>query len=291
MYNVELVIDAKAMLGEGPIWDQREECLYWVDITANSLHRFDPETGKNTTIKTDQMIGAAARKAAGGFISAMHHGIYILDEQGKRVETLGDPESHLPNNRFNDGKCDRLGRFWAGTLAMDGSNEAAALYRIDLDGKITKMLDGVTTSNGLAWSPDHTTFYYIDTDTKTVWAFDYEEEEGTISNRRAAAVIPEDDGFPDGMTIDEEGMLWVAHWGGYKVSRIDPQTGKTLQQISIPAKQVTSCCFGGRNLDELYVTSARTGLDDAELQRYPHSGGVFRIKLSVKGSPTYYFKG
>lgn len=291
MGKAELVVDAKANLGEGPVWDEKEQCLYWVNITEPSIHRYDPATGADSKVLTDQFVGAAVRRESGGFIAAMKDGIYILNEQGKRLKFLGDPESDLPQNRFNDGKCDRLGRFWAGTMSMNGGKKMGALYRVDPDGAITKVLEDISLSNGLAWSPDWQLFYYIDTPTKEVWAFDYSEEEGRLSNQRVVYSFKEGDGVPDGMTIDAEGMLWVAHWGGYKVSRIDPHQGVVLEEIRVPAKQVTSCTFGGSNLDELYITTARGGLDADELNQYPHAGGVFRVKLAVRGIRSYSFKG
>lgn len=292
MREAELVLDAKAELAEGPVWDEREQRLYWVDIMQKKVHKLDPMTGTDEVISTDQYIGAIVPRENGGFVAAMHKGVYILDAEGNRVHTIAQPERHLNANRFNDGKCDPQGRFWAGTLAMDGTRQNSALYRIETNGTCEKVIDKVSISNGLAWSPDQTEFYYIDSLTKQVWAYSFEPETGRIHNQRVAVEIKEeDDGIPDGMTIDAEGMLWVAHWGGYKVSRFNPVTGERLAQIFVPAKQVTSCTFGGSNFDELYITTAREGLDETELAKYPLAGGIFRVKTSVKGCAVHRFAG
>lgn len=290
MMEAQLVFDAKATLGEGPFWDARKQKLYWVDIMEKKIHIHHPDTNENEFITVDHLIGTVVARESGGFIAATQHGFYEVAEDGTQT-LIVDPEKELPDNRFNDGKCDPAGRFWAGTMHLDENEPSGSLYVLDQNLQVKKMLSNITISNGLAWTDDHKTMYYIDSPTKQVVAFDYDLSTGSISNKRVVVTIPEGEGIPDGMTIDADGNLWVAQWGGYKVSKWDPKTGKRLDEVKVPAKQVTSCVFGGKNLDELYITSARRGLDEEELTAYPHSGGVFRVKTDVKGSETFLFKG
>ena len=291
MGELELVVDAKAVLGEGPSWDAKQKQWYWVDIMSKRIHRDDPQTGKNETIELDQPVGAVVPTREGDLIAAMQNGFYRISEDGSQITPLGDPEEDKPDNRFNDGKCDVTGRFWAGTMAMKGGGPVGALYTLEKDGTIVKKLDGVTISNGLAWSPDNKTMYYIDSPTRRIDAFDFDKDSGQIVNRRTVISFPGEEGVPDGMTIDAEGMLWVAHWGGWKVWRFDPNSGRVLDEIPVPAAHVTSCCFGGEDGNELYITTARIGLSDEELEKQPHAGGLFRIRTNVKGAPTYEYGG
>lgn len=289
-YQAELVLDLQASLGEGPQWDSRNEILYWVDILGKKLHAFDPETGENRTYQFDQYIGAVVLGKPGRFLLAMKNGIYQYDSQLNELTFITNPEADLPNNRFNDGKCDPAGRFWAGTMDLNGKMGQGSLYRLDANNKMTRMLSNVSISNGLAWSPDRKYMYFIDTPTKQIVAFDYDDPSGDISNKRLAVQIPDDMGNPDGMTIDSDGMIWVAHWGGARVTRWNPQTGELLGQVKVPAKNVTSCTFGGKNLDELYITTAQNGLSEAELAEYPGSGELFKVKTNVKGMVSHRFE-
>ncbi|MDP5276592.1 SMP-30/gluconolactonase/LRE family protein [Chengkuizengella axinellae] len=291
MNQVQLIVDSKSLLGEGPCWDEQKQCLYWVDILQEKLHIYDPKEESNTTIQLDQAPGAVVKRSSGGLVLAMLDGFFAYDLHTNQFTQIIDPESHLPENRFNDGKCDPAGRFWAGTMRLDLKNDLAALYCLDTNLSVRKMIHPVSTSNGLAWSQDHKTMYYIDTPTQQVVAYDYSIESGEITNKKVAVEIPAAEGGPDGMTIDAEGKLWVAHWGGYKVSRWDPQTGKQIDEIKVPAKQVTSCTFGGDNLDELFITTANVGLESVELEKFPHSGGLFSIKTNIKGTQSYEFIG
>jgi len=289
--QAELVLDLKATLGEGPCWDSRSGTLYWVDIKQNELHAYRPEQGTNRTITLDQMVGAVVPRQEGGLVLALQHGFYLLDLETEQLTFIDDPESDKTENRFNDGKCDAAGRFWAGTLSFDEKEPIAALYVLEKDRRVRKVLDGITVSNGLGWSPDGGTMYYIDSPTKKVVAYDYDVESGSLGQARTVVTIPEGGGFPDGMTVDAEGMLWVAQWDGWQVSRWNPQTGEQIGKISLPAARVTSCTFGGERLDELYITTARTGLSEEELAKQPHAGGVFRVKPGVVGLPTHMYGG
>lgn len=287
--NVELVIDAKAQLGEGPAWDEDAQLLYWVDILGKTIHTYDPLSLKEEMIQLDEHIGAVVPAKNGGLIAALQRGFYFIDLPSETLSKIADPEQHLPNNRFNDGKCDPKGRFWAGTMAYDAAEGQANLYCLEEGKEVVKKLDQVTISNGIAWSTDFKTMYYIDTPTKEVVAFDYDLDTGNISNKRVVIEIQDKMGNPDGMTSDMDGNLWIAHWGGNQVSNWNPHTGELLGSISVPAPQVTSCVFGGKNRDELYITSARAGMNEEQLEKYPHAGGVFRVKVGVKGAPTFKY--
>lgn len=286
-----LLYDTKALLGEGPIWDARTQTLYWIDILNKRVY-----AEGNILAQLDDFIGCIAPRANGGLILALsgdegRFGFASLETDSGTLTSLAAPENEPPNNRFNDGKCDPRGRFLAGTMDLGESDPTGSLY--SFDGKsITKLLGNVIISNGLTWSPDHKTFYYIDTPTRKVMAFDYDVESGAIANPRVAIHIPDQSlGWPDGMTSDTQGNVWIAMWGGAQVTKWNPNTGRLLEQIPVPAKNVSSAIFGGKNLNELYLTSARKGLDDATLADYPLTGGVFRLETNVEGMPTFAFAG
>ncbi|WP_211747589.1 SMP-30/gluconolactonase/LRE family protein [Paenibacillus sp. Marseille-Q4541] len=290
MAELELVLEAKAKLGEGPSWDAEAGRLYWVDIEGFKLHAYEPETGKDTVYEIGQHIGAVVPYEKDRVVIVLREGFHFYNLDTGELELIHDPENGRHDNRFNDGKCDPAGRFWAGTMSLEGKDKQGSLYCLEKDGEVRTVFTDVTTSNGLGWSPDHKTMYYIDTQTGKVDQYDFEVASGSVSNPRVAADFEHQDGFPDGMTVDAEGMIWVAHWGGSQVSRWNPNTGKLLSRIEVPAKQVTCCCFGGKDLDELYITTARTGLDEEQLANTPHAGGLFRVKPGVKGMPTFRYK-
>lgn len=289
--KLELVLDVNAILAEGPCWDEVEQLLYWVDIEGKKVHIYDPATNVDRAIDVGQHVGAIAVRKSGGAVLAMHHGIYFLDIKTEKLIPVCDPENDKPDNRFNDGKCDAAGRFWVGTLNFEEKDPLGALYCMEIDHSVRKILKGVTVSNGITWSPDNTVMYYIDSPTRQVVAFDYDIKTGSISNKRVVVEIPEGEGNPDGMTSDSEGMIWVAQWGGWQVSRWNPYTGELIDKIPVPVERVTSCIFGGKDLDELYITTARRGLEGEELKKQPHAGGIFRIKTGIKGLPTYKYGG
>ena len=287
----ELLYDAKAYLGEGPVWDSHSQTLYWLDILNKRIF-----ANADLLLQLDDVAGCFAQRKDGGFILALtadegqRFSFAGLELDSDKLALISALENELPGNRFNDGKCDPRGRFIAGTMDLAETDATGSLYLFD-GRSITKLLSGITVSNGLTWSPDHKTFYYIDTPTREVRAFDYDIESGAIANSRAAVYVHEALGWPDGMTSDTQGNLWIAMWGGAKVTKWDPQTGKLLEQIPVPALNVSSCIFGGKDLNELYITSARKGLDEAELARYPLTGGVFHLKTNVEGMPTFEFTG
>jgi sugar lactone lactonase YvrE len=288
--EVKLLLDTKSTLGEGAIWSSTESRLYWIDIDPGDVHIYNPATGEDRVVNVGQMVGTVVPAKSGGVMLAVHHGFAHLDLVTKKMTVLADPEAHLSGNRFNDGKCDPAGRFWAGTMSIDESiRDAGSLYFLEPTGKVHKMLEKVSVANGIVWSLDRKIMYYIDTPTFEVAAFDYDLATGAIANRRTAVRVPGECGAPDGMTIDAEGMLWVAHWGGSCVCRWDPITGKLLTTIKLPAAQVTSCAFGGPDLDVLYITTARRGLSPAEVAQQPLAGGLFSTRPGVKGIPAEMF--
>ncbi|MGE7632560.1 SMP-30/gluconolactonase/LRE family protein [Bacillus paramycoides] len=288
--SIELVVDAKACLGEGPCWNEKKQILYWVDIIEKKLYLYNPANNTNRVITLDQQIGCVVPYLDNVVLLAMERGFYSLNLNTEKLTHIYDPEPNLLKNRFNDGKCDPAGRFWAGTTDLYGISGAGSLYCLNNNYSVEKKVSHVNTSNGLAWSPDYTYLYFIDTPTKNVVRYHYDIHTGVISNPTDVITFPENDGLPDGMTIDEEGCLWIAHWGGSKITRWNPLTGEQILSIPIPALYVTSCTFGGSNLTDLYITTARTRMTDEELKQYPHAGGIFRIQTNVKGCPTYSFR-
>jgi sugar lactone lactonase YvrE len=286
--EAELLLDAHAELGEGPAWDARAGVLYWVNIHAGELHTFDPSAGTDRSLSFGEPIGCAAPMRGGGLVLALRSGFYTLTPPAITPTLLADPQEK-PGNRFNDGKCDPAGRFLAGT--MDDAEKAASgsLYSCAPGGGLATLLTNLRISNGLTWSPDYKTFYFIDTPTRLVLAFDYDLAGGVIDRPRPVVRVPEDLGWPDGMTSDREGMLWIALWGGAAVTRWDPQSGKLIASHPIPARNITSCIFGGSNMDELYLTTACKGMTAAQLDEYPLSGGLFRMRTDVRGIPTFEF--
>ncbi len=289
--TVELVCEAKAELGEGPIWDYRRGLLFWVDIRGRVIHAYDPAAGRDRIIEAGQEVGCVALRGNGGLVLAGRDGFADLDIESDRITPLLHPERHLPGNRFNDGKVDPRGRFWAGTMNTEAQQGKGALYCLFPDFSLRTMLTGVSISNGMAWTADEKTFYYIDTPTQEVAAFDYDAETGDLSSRRAAIRVPPEKGKPDGMTMDTEGMLWVALYGGGAVTRWNPRDGRLLATIEVPAPLVTSCAFAGLRMDELYITTARRGLDPKALADHPLSGGLFRVRPGTRGTHEPLFAG
>ena len=292
--TVELLLDTKAELGEGPIWHAASQRLYWVNIMAGDVHVYDPATNTDRFITVGQPVGTVVPRRSGGVMLAVRHGFASLDLDSGAVAMLADADTDRPENRFNDGKCDPAGRFWAGSM-LNGAGEKdpphGSLYSLDANHQVRRRLGDVRISNGLAWSPDKRTMYFVDSPDHRVDAFDYDDATGEISHRRTAVAIDREYGMPDGMTIDAEGMLWVAGWGGGQVSRWNPATGQFLETIHVPASQSSACAFGGPNLDLLYITSARTGLDAATLAREPRAGGLFVARPGAKGLEAFEFAG
>lgn len=276
---VDVVLAARARLGEGPLWDPRAALLRWVDIKRGEVHGFDPASGADSFFEVGEQVGTVAVRRSGGLVLATETAIVTCAEDGSDRERLHEVATNPPGGRFNDGKADPWGRFWAGTT-LEGTDGAGAFYRLDPDGDLYTMLTGVSVSNGLGWSPDGTTMYYIDTHTGGVDAFDHNPATGDISNRRR--VVRVDRGWPDGLTVDAEGNLWVALWDGWAVRRYTPE-GRLTQTVEVPAQRVTSCAFGGTDLSTLYITSARAGLPEEVLSRQPEAGSLFAVSVGARG--------
>jgi len=285
----EAVVSPGVELGEGPAWDDRRGVLVWVDIWAGRVHAYDPRSGLDEAVDVGQPVGAAVPRESGGYALAVQDGFALLDPDGT-VTSVAKVEDDIPGNRMNDGKCDRHGRFWAGTMAADQRPGAGALYRLDPDLSVTTVLTDVTISNGLAWSLDDTTMYFIDTPTQGVDAFDYDAVTGELENRRRVIDVPEEAGSPDGMALDEEGLLWVALFGGGAIRRYSPD-GALEGVVELPATKTTSCAFAGPDLDDLYITSAHERLSAEELAGQPLAGALFRHHPGVRGLPTERFGG
>lgn len=285
-WKAKVLIDDHAILGEGPLWDVTRQALWWVDTKRHKLNCFSPSDGSNKSFDVGQQIGTVVLREKGGLVVGLEHGIGIFDPETGDFEILCDPESHLHENRFNDGKCDPAGRLWIGSMENAEENmDRGALYCFDIDGRVKKQVAPVGVSNGIAWTSDATTMYYIDSPTRRVDRFDYDVGTGEISNRRTAFEIPDGMGFPDGMAIDVEDKLWVALWNGWAVGRFDPETGELLGKVDVDASHVSACSFGGPELDELFITTARHLLEKHEDEAQPHAGGLFHTPVGVRGVP------
>ncbi len=279
------VLDARASLGECPVWAADEQVLYWADINAPALHRFDPATGRNTAMPMPSAIGCFALRTRGGFVVALRDGVWLARADGALQRMLAaapyDPDHH----RFNDGRTDPRGRFFAGTMNERRDAQSGALYRLDDDGSaLRQVVEGVTISNGLAWSPDGRTMYHSDTPAHVIRAYDYDVATGTPSRPRVFAAWTGETDRPDGGAVDSAGNYWSAFYNAGKIVQLSPQ-GNVLAEHRVPAMCPTMCAFGGTDLCTLYVTSARQKREDDELARLPFSGGVFAMRVEVPGLP------
>lgn len=274
-------------LGEGPHWDAVTGELLRVDITRGRVHRLDPVSRRASSVDLGDLVGFAIPRAGGGLVVGLRGSVVLLDPDGTR-RTLTTPEPDLPDNRFNDAKCDPAGRLWAGTMAVGESQPDGALYRIEADGTTERVVSGLTISNGLDWSSDASLMYLNDTPTRRIDVFDHDPSTGAITGRRPFARIEE--GFPDGLTVDAEGGVWVALFGGGQVRRYSPD-GRLDVVVPLPVSNVTSLAFGGPDYAELFVTTARHHLDDAQLAAQPLAGAVFVLRPGVRGRPAGRFAG
>ena len=286
--TAELVVDARADLGEGPAWDAVAGRLIWVDITGSAVHELLPD-GRSRRWDVPEHVGAAVPRARGGLLLAMRSGFAALADDGS-VRVVASVEADDAGIRMNDGKCDPLGRFWAGTMADAETPGAGSLYRLDTDGTVRRVLTGVTISNGLGWSPDGTVMYYTDTATGGVDSFRFDAAAGALTDRRRVITIDPADGSPDGMTVDDDGCVWVALWGGGAVRRYATD-GSLDAVVPLPASQVTSCAFGGPDGGDLYITTAAHGLSPQQRSTQPQAGGVFLCRPGVTGPPATPFAG
>lgn len=288
--KVSLAYKANAMLGEGAIWNHKLGLLYWIDIEKKELHVYNPRTKQNKTISTTSRIGTVVPINNFEVLVALEDGVYRLNINTEDSSLFYGMKDILADSRLNDGKCDPAGRFWVGSMHLQQLKGKANLYCLSDQENLTKKIEGVTISNGIVWTSDKKTMYYIDTPTLRILRYDYDNMTGAISNPTVAVQIPKELGFPDGMAIDSEDMVWVGMWNGNAVIRFNPKTGKIITKLPVPAHNVTSCAFGGENLDTLYITTARIDMTQKELEKYPLAGSVFKVTPGVKGVNTSFFK-
>lgn len=288
MQNPIVICDEVMLLGEGPLWHPIENCLYWVDIVTATLNCFDPTTKDIKQFKLPSQIGSIGWRAKGGLIAALSDRFVSIDTKTGTTQTIAAPLQQEHNVMFNDGKCDRQGRFWAGTKDIAEKNPIGSLYCLDITGKATKMLNGFTVSNGIAWSIDDRQMYICDSPQRQIYRYDFDPVEGRLGKFKIFAQIPEDAGFPDGLTVDSENYVWSCHWDGWQITRYKP-TGEVDAIIPMPVPRPTSCCFGGPDLKTLYVTSASVRLPASALVDAPQSGMLFALETDIKGlvEPAY----
>ncbi len=287
---VEVAVAGPSEVAESPVWDEETGELLWVDIPAGLIHRWQPGSAAPSTIAVGQPVGAIALRRSGGLVAAVRDGFAIVDEGSSRVELCGRVETDRADNRMNDGKCDNAGRFWAGTMAEDMRRGAGGLYRLDPDLTISTILTHVSVSNGIGWSPDDRTMYYVDSLEQAIDAFDFDADLGRLANRRRLADIEAEAGMPDGIAVDTAGFVWVAVWGGGAIRRYSPG-GDLVDEIRVPATRVTSCTLGGPDLRDLYLTTASRGLSPDDRRDQPYAGAIFRVRVDVPGSPAARFAG
>lgn len=291
MRQVQLVADVRAALGECPRWRGDEARLYWVDIPARRLCRTDPTTGETESRTFEQPAGCFAFREGGGLVLAMKDGFALLSAFEGDLEPVAPPLfAHRPDIRFNDGRADARGRFWAGGMNMAKTASDGPLFRLDPDGTTTEMAGGVLTANGLAFSPDHRTLYWADTPEHVVWAFDFDLERGELGARRVFHQFPLGQGRPDGASVDEEGFYWSALYDGGRVVRLSP-AGEIVETVAVPTRHCTMIGFGGHDRRTAFVTTARQGLTEAELAQWPDAGGVFSFRVDVPGMVEFDFAG
>jgi sugar lactone lactonase YvrE len=286
MGSLEVAVELRMELGEGAFWDAARGSLVWVDILGEAVHEL--AGGTHRSYDTGTHVGVAAPRASGGWVLAVRDGFAAFDPESGRLEMLR--EVAAPGTRMNDGSVDRRGRFFAGSMLYSEEDGGGRLYRLDPDLEVSVVLDPVSVSNGIDWSPDETHVYYVDSNTRTIARFDYDLESGRWSNPRTFARLGADEGFPDGLTVDAAGGVWLAVWDGSQVRRYLPD-GSLDRVVEVPAPRVTSCGFGGSDLSTLYITTARVGLSADRLERHPLSGSVFAVEAGVTGRPRHAFAG
>ncbi|XP_059534877.1 regucalcin isoform X1 [Myotis daubentonii] len=306
--KIECVLPENCRCGESPVWEEATNSLLFVDIPSKKVCRWDSLSKQVHRVTVDAPVSSVALRQLGGYVATIGTKFCALDWEDQSAIVLATIDQDKKNNRFNDGKVDPAGRYFAGTMAEETApgvleRHQGSLYCLFPDHHVEKYFDQVDISNGLDWSLDHKIFYYIDSLSYSVDAFDYDLHTGKISNRRSVYKLEKDEQIPDGMCVDAEGKLWVACYNGGRVIRLDPETGKRLQTVKLPVDNTTSCCFGGKDYSEMYVTCARDGIGPEDLLRQPKAGGIFKViwlflfiedeitGLGVKGIPPYPFVG
>lgn len=285
----EIALDAGADLGEGPLWDGDRGELVWLDITRHLVHRFDPAAGTDRSSDVGQPVGSVGLRADGGLIGALRDGFARIDDAGS-CDFIAPTEALNAGTRMNDGKVDPMGRFWAGTMAFDACPGAGSLYRLGARGRVDRVLTGLTISNGMDWSADRRRMYFIDSASYSVDVLSYDDATGAVDGRRALCTVGGGSTMPDGMTLDADGFLWVAVWGGSCVLRFAAD-GSPAGRLTLPVSQPTSCAFGGPELRDLYITTASRGLSPEQRAREPHAGALFVAGPGVQGLPAHRYLG
>ena len=294
MKITESVIHSQSRLGEGPLWHAKEGALYWVDIHQQKVERFILASGERRTFNFPLMVTTLGLRQTGGFIAATEKGIGFWDGASEDIQHFIRPEADLPENRFNDGTVGPDGNFWAGSMRervdLDGP-APGSFYRVSAaDLSIQKVETNLHISNGLGWSPDHKTFYLTDSPQHLIYHYHFDAASGQISDREIFLHTPDELGVPDGLAVDAEGCIWSARWGGWKVTRYSPK-GEVLQEIELPVEHVTSCAFGGPELNTLFITTAWTPLTEDQRAAQPLAGDIFAVDLEVQGQMPWKFGG
>jgi sugar lactone lactonase YvrE len=283
---VDVALELEMNLGEGAFWDGARQAVVWVDILNGEIHEL---AGSDHRVhRTDTHVGVAAPRRRGGWVLAVREGFGAFDPDTGHFEIL--KRVGVPGTRMNDGNVDRRGRFFAGSMLYSEQAGGGRLYRLDPDLSVGVVLDQVSVSNGIDWSPDGRAVYYVDSNERTITRFDFDEDTAAWSNAATFARLAEGEGFPDGLTVDSDGCVWLAVWDGAQVRRYSPD-GRVDQVFKMPAPRVTSCGFGGPDLATLFITTARVGLTASQLQEYPLSGSLFAIRPGVSGSSRNSFAG
>lgn len=288
------ISEYKCVLGEGPCWDDKLQKLWYIDGLQEScygtdLHLFDPDSGSDRKWHIGRAIGCAIPSEDNRILLNLQDGVFLFDPETRKYEELSDVEREIDNNRLNDGKCDSRGRFWFGSMSRTANQPGAefqvtgSFYSMDQNCIVKRWFGGVGISNGIAWNEDETKLYHVDSTAQAVYCFDYDLMKGEISNRMEIIRIDASEGCPDGMTIDAEGMLWIAHFGGWKVTRWDPEKGRKLTEIRLPVSQVTCPAFGGKDYSKLYITTASIGLSEEERKEQPMAGVTFEVDTDTAG--------
>jgi sugar lactone lactonase YvrE len=288
--GVECVVRDNFLLGEGPLWNARDQSIWWVDILGPAIHRLTPASGARQTWTMPASIGSFVFRPGGDLVVGLRNGFQLFDPKTGAFTLIAAPESDKPKNRPNDGKCDRDGRYWCGTMMDGGAEPSGALYCIDRDRSCRKVLEGIRVPNSIAYAPDGRTMYFADTREGAIRAYDYNRTAGTLGAMRVLAAAGHAPGGPDGSTVDADGCLWSARYGGGMVVRIAPD-GRIDRAIRLPVTQVTAAAFGGPGLDTLYITTAAQRLPPEELAHQPLAGALFAVNAGVKGLPEADFAG
>ena len=283
MSDLECVVDCQNTLGEGPAWSVDEQKLYWVDIEKSELRSYDPETQDAGVWKTPERVGSFAFREQGGLLVAFESGIDFWDPETGQTKRIHNFEPESPTTRTNDGRCDRQGRFIVGGMnEADNGDPISNVYRLDSDMGIHRIISNVSCANSTCFSPDGTVMYFADTPTGQIWSYDYDVDSGAVSNKRVFADFSDQPGIPDGSIVDAEGYLWNAQWNGYRVVRYRPD-GTIDRIVDMPVMNPTCVAFGGKDLDTLFITTARYLMTPEQIEAEPLSGGLFAVQVDVKG--------